>query len=699
MKLLYLQRPIAMSLIAGCFAFFLIVGPKALDPTNTLWLNHGDPLQHYLGWAFFQHSNWSFPPGLNPNFGLDISSSVVFSDSIPIFAILFKSFNTFLPNVFQYFGLWLFLCFVLQAFFALRLMKLVTQNIPLQILGIGFFIFFPPMLWRIGMHAALTGQFLILAALYLNLCVSKPRNIIYWGILIAISASIHFYLFAMVLALFIPFVVSSLKSSIRIIPYAILILGMAVIVMYLCGYFAVGAYSSIGQGYGEFRFNPFALLNPRDWSKILPSNPQFNFDYEGYSYLGLGTIFLIILALLTSIFRKSPHQVTRYIRNYKYLIMTACALTAFSLSNNVWIGQYNFHFPLPQIFQDAANVFRASARFIWPVLYLGIFGAIFIIIRSHPPKMATLILSSCLLIQILDTSAGWIPLRKKLMTIDWVVEDPLKNVIWKAFAQHYKKVVYMPIHCKQEQRGWANITRYATLHHLGTTAVYLARIDCQKVLNSNEQFKSMSIQGAYDESTIYIFDSWKNNPDNSILRVNVTYDLLASIDGYVVLAPGWKKSNQQQFKIDELISLMPIVKRGETISFNNQGVGAKNFLLEGWGSQEAWGTWSIGNSSKFVIAVPQNGAKSLTIKMRAFVSPNHSSQTFNILMNQKLSEKIFINTSAGKEIVIPLSADILTKPYIEIEIESLNPASPNKVLSASNDDRLLGFGLESIQFK
>jgi hypothetical protein len=175
------SHPIVISLIIGGLAFFLIVGPKSLDPTNTLWLNHGDPLQHYLGWAFFSHSSWSFPPGLNPNFGLDISSSIVFSDSIPIFAILFKFIRPLLPDVFQYFGLWLFFCFVLQAFFAQKLMNLVTQNIPLQILGVGFFIFFPPMLWRLGVHAALTSHFLLIAALYLNFCARKPSNIIYWG--------------------------------------------------------------------------------------------------------------------------------------------------------------------------------------------------------------------------------------------------------------------------------------------------------------------------------------------------------------------------------------------------------------------------------------------------------------------------------------------------------------------------------------
>jgi hypothetical protein len=38
-------------------------------------------------------------------------------------------------------------------------------------------------------------------------------------------------------------------------------------------------------------------------------------------------------------------------------------------------------------------------------------------------------------------------------------------------------------------------------------------------------------------------------------------------------------------------------------------------------------------------------------------------------------------------------------PYIEINIESLNPVSPNKVIGGSSDNRLLGFGLENIEFR
>ena len=35
-------------------AFLLIAGPRFLDPTNVAWLVGGDPLQHYLGWAFYR---------------------------------------------------------------------------------------------------------------------------------------------------------------------------------------------------------------------------------------------------------------------------------------------------------------------------------------------------------------------------------------------------------------------------------------------------------------------------------------------------------------------------------------------------------------------------------------------------------------------------------------------------------------------
>lgn len=116
-------------IILGIAAFFLICGSRILNPQNIAWLANGDPAQHYLGWVFFRNSEWTFPIiGLNPNFGLEISSSIVFSDSNPLFAILFKLLSPILPKTFQYFGLWILLCFILQAVASYRLVSLISNN-------------------------------------------------------------------------------------------------------------------------------------------------------------------------------------------------------------------------------------------------------------------------------------------------------------------------------------------------------------------------------------------------------------------------------------------------------------------------------------------------------------------------------------------------------------------------------------------
>mgnify|MGYP006286010095 CR=1 FL=1 len=143
-------RITALLICFAILAFLLIMGPYALIPTNIAWLSSGDPAQHYLGWAFYRHSPWTNPIGLNPDYGMDISSSIVYSDSIPLMAILLKPFSAWLPETFQYLGLWALLCFVLQGYFAYLLIGRMTKEPLLKILGAGFFIFAPAFLWRFG---------------------------------------------------------------------------------------------------------------------------------------------------------------------------------------------------------------------------------------------------------------------------------------------------------------------------------------------------------------------------------------------------------------------------------------------------------------------------------------------------------------------------------------------------------------------
>src|ERR1700722_3516117 len=188
-------------LLLGAVAFFLVMGEKILIPTNIAWLKDPDPATYYLGWSFFRETPWMLPPGANPNYGLDVASSIFYTDSIPLLALVFKVFSPWLPAAFQYWGGWLLVCFMLQALFGWKLIGLFTEDRWVKLLAAGLFVFSPPFLFRLNGHYALCAHWLVLAALYLCLSPTKLPKTFLWPALAFLAAGIHSYLFAMVTVL------------------------------------------------------------------------------------------------------------------------------------------------------------------------------------------------------------------------------------------------------------------------------------------------------------------------------------------------------------------------------------------------------------------------------------------------------------------------------------------------------------------
>ena len=174
--------PLAM----GVLAFFAVVGPGIIDPTNIAWLAEGDSAVSYLGWLFFRHGDWLFPIGLNPDYGLEISSAIIFSDSIPLLAFLAKPFTGVLAEPFQYFGIFIFISIVLQALFGWAIVGLITTQTALRAFGAGLILFAPPMLFRLHGHISLTAHFLVLAGIYLALHPRWSSRTSAWAVLLAV---------------------------------------------------------------------------------------------------------------------------------------------------------------------------------------------------------------------------------------------------------------------------------------------------------------------------------------------------------------------------------------------------------------------------------------------------------------------------------------------------------------------------------
>ena len=117
-----------------------VIGVENISFQNTKWLHNGaDSGTIQLGWYFFLNDIWRFPLGNNPNYGDTLSISIAFSDSIPILALFFKLFKSFIPTNFQYFSFWYLICFYLQLFFSFKILKEFTNSTSYSLVGSIFF--------------------------------------------------------------------------------------------------------------------------------------------------------------------------------------------------------------------------------------------------------------------------------------------------------------------------------------------------------------------------------------------------------------------------------------------------------------------------------------------------------------------------------------------------------------------------------
>lgn len=700
-------------------AFFAIAGPRFLDPTNIAWLVGGDPLQHYLGWAFYRHSPWTWPIGLNPAYGMDFSNSIVFTDSIPLLAIPFKAIAPFLPEPFQYLGIWVLLCFVLQAYFAFRLIGLITSRVSTQCLGCIFFLFSPPLIFRLSLHESLMGHFIILAALYLNLrpmpgrMEFRIRNTqpLAWTLLLLIAVLTHFYLAVMVLFLW----VADLCARVRIakkVSYkdaAIEILAIVVLLGFIAwqaGYFAIEGASGATRGFGDFRTNLLALFNSRGWSYWLRPIPLRDSveaaTGEGFQFLGAGSLLLVFTALYALIRQPIHFFATIHLawKNYPCLVAALVVLSFISFSNYIGLGPWNVRIPFPDFLISVLSFVRASSRLFWPMYYAVILATIYIVIKSYGYKATLFIFLISALVQILDTSAGWLEIRERVSVPSAsAFNSKLQNPFWQNAGRLYKNVV-----TNDGQGNWENFGVFAASNKMATNMTYLARVDTAKQSEFSQRVGSQLYSGSLNSDTLYILREWKNAPDkenyNSI-KYQPQIDLLASIDGFNVLAPGWKIC-KGCLPIDELIELKqlaPSLAIGEIVQFTKAGTGRSKFMLNGWGYTEDWGTWAIEPSASVVLPMPDGSPSKLVISANAFLTPSHPEQKIDILINGiKVANQLALAKQAGNavEVALPTEVKPAGKP-VNIEFRSINPISP-RAAGISGDDRPLGIGLVSIQF-
>lgn len=378
--------------LLGALIFLLLYGVRVLDPTSVDWILNNpspDPAQHYLGWELFRRSPVHLPYiGANYNAVYPFRTSVLFTDSLPLAALLFKLLGGILPTQFQYFGWWGLFCYMMQGGLAQAVIARIAGVQPTfgrgdkskaaiaiimspgqtaklwgSVLGAGVLVLFPALTMRTFAHEALAGTWLVLLALYLwlrsdELMSATRRACLLWGLMGLLCAGIHLYYLPMVGLVLVGYAVR--RALQKRGPAAVLLPIAAFCAAALAELFLLGAFAVNFAGYSN------GYLSGADYLGLFV--PWLAQSWEQNVYMGLGAVLAVVLAIFSVVCnaRKAEKFFTAH---HDWVVAGVVVLVLDLLAaggNAITVGGKTlFTVPIPQFLMDFWAMFSSCARLAW----------------------------------------------------------------------------------------------------------------------------------------------------------------------------------------------------------------------------------------------------------------------------------------------------------------------------------------------
>ena len=392
--------------LLGALVFLILYGVRVLDPTCVDWiLNNAspDPAQHYLGWVFYRRSGWHLPYlGANYSAIYPYRTSILYTDSIPLLAVLGKLLGGVLPARFQYLGLWGLFCYAMQGGLAQALIARVGGVRPgdtaknwASVLGAGVLVLFPALNIRMFAHTALAANWLVLLALWLWLCAEQSENrptaaklCLWWGILGLLCAGIHLYYLPMVGMVLVAACVQ--RALEKRGPAAVVLPVASFCGAALAELFVLGAFAANFAGYSN------GYLSGADLANLFV--PGLGASWEQEIYAGLGTTIAVVLALVWLLVQHK--QAGAFFRRHKNVVIAALVLLvldAIAATGNTvtFAGRTLFTVPIPQALMDFWAMFSSCARLAWLAGMLLAVAACGLVLRFWQGAAAAVLLALC----------------------------------------------------------------------------------------------------------------------------------------------------------------------------------------------------------------------------------------------------------------------------------------------------------------
>ncbi len=472
-------------IFCGFFGAYAI-GPERLNIFKLDWLT-GDLATVYVAWiqyTFDPSAGWLTT--MSTSYPLQMSISLF--DPMPLPLVLLKPFASLVPESTQYFGIYFLICLVLQSILGYFISQDILRwrgfstdysTILISVCCGLLFASTPFTLNRMLAHTALFSQWLLVLSILVALRTRNSRNpnwMIINSAIVFLACGFNPYLAVMValsLAGFTAIFLGSLNW--RIVAKRVTVLFITGLIgLYAFGFMSGASVPEGGYGYysmnmlGPFDSNGQGLLLSLDINDATGGQA-----WEGFNYLGLGVIILIVIALLVR--RYCGFATERTPLSNAWLVVLISYLLA--LSATLTLSSEVLKLPLPQSILDLLSRFRASGRFFW----IGGFWLIAMSFAEICSRLAKfrilLIIFICVAVQIVDIFGILRGLRLSGLT---VLSLPIPQVLDMSANGRSEIIVLPPWQCDFLQtpggiRGFEIFGVLAARKHMNINSYYAAR--------------------------------------------------------------------------------------------------------------------------------------------------------------------------------------------------------------------------------
>ena len=709
MKKFFFNYKITFLFLLISFSWLIaVLGIENIPFQSTKWLHNGsDAALHQSGWYFFQNDVWRFPLGSNPNYGITFGSSIVFTDSIPLFALIFKSLKFILPENFQYFSLWYFITFYLQLFFSFKIIKKFTNSDLYSFIGSLLILITPFFMYRVGWHASVSAHWILLFTLYLGITHNINNSKLSWLILIILTSLISYSFTAMVLVFysllrFFNFIFYK-KNFFEIIKDFVLIIICLLLTLYVVGYFQIRMIDTMGVGFGVYKLNLLSIFDPIEtvtnisFSWILPDiKLSHGEELEAYNYLGLGNILMMLIAI--GLFIKKNYEKKILFpesgKDIKIVFLITIFFTFWALSNKISFGSFTLiEIPLNKYIFGMLSIVKNTGRIFWIVNYFIIIMSILIIYKFFDKKKSLIILSSIFFIQLADGSAS---INSRFSSFKpFNVGPELNEKSWGKLLSESKiiKITY-PVSWSRYFTSFSYLMEKNNIEK--TNLVIQARSNRKALADARYKLYQDLIKKKLDTNTIYIVDNlghlrhlkhlYKEENVGFFLRDNI-WAFVAN-DRKNMLDKDIKEFNNIELK------LLNIDKK-ENLSFKNQD----SYYGFGWSHNSGNpGIWSEGNQSTLLFKT-KNSEDDLKLEVfyLPYITKKNSVLEFEVYVNNLFNKKMKLTKENNKEkFEIVIKGDSIENNEVKVDFNFKNPISPYEVLE-SPDSRKLGILVKNIK--